>query len=384
MNTLSTVSQRPSQKLHPLSIFAQLISHQVSGCLQVISGSTLWSIYLDQGKLSFATQSNAPFERLEVHLERLTEQAPKLVTVVRAKMRALFETQGNQPSLITTQVSPDYRAIQWLIDENYLAEAQAQALIRELAQDVLESFLEVTEGRYQLINKVQIQGYPSLCAFDLRPLVETCQISLRQRKASEQALSAIAQPLSQSAASSELMTARDTAPMAHPDAIAVEAYAPRADMTPTAMDPSTATAPRSMVVPTSAAPSTNTQYTIACIDDSPTVLQAIKNFLEDTGVSVVMINDPVKALMQIIRCKPDLILLDVGMPNLDGYELCSLLRKNSNFKQIPIVMVTGNTGFIDRAKAKLVGATGYLTKPFTRSELNKMVFKHLPVKEANL
>jgi twitching motility two-component system response regulator PilG len=107
------------------------------------------------------------------------------------------------------------------------------------------------------------------------------------------------------------------------------------------------------------------------------VLQAIQSFLDDTSFAVVAINDPVKALMQVIRSKPDLILLDVTMPNLDGYELCSLLRKHPTFRHTPIVMVTGNTGFIDRAKAKLVGASGYITKPFTQSDLIKVVFKHL-------
>ncbi|MHC5722339.1 MAG: response regulator, partial [Nostoc sp.] len=76
-------------------------------------------------------------------------------------------------------------------------------------------------------------------------------------------------------------------------------------------------------------------YTIACIDDSQTVLNSIKHFLDENTFSVVMINDPVKALMQIIRSKPDLILLDVEMPSLDGYELCSLLRKHSAFKNTP-------------------------------------------------
>jgi twitching motility two-component system response regulator PilG len=125
------------------------------------------------------------------------------------------------------------------------------------------------------------------------------------------------------------------------------------------------------------APTRKTQYTIACIDDSPTVLQAIRSFLDDNSFSVLMIDNPVKALMQIVRSKPDLILLDVTMPNLDGYELCSLLRKHPSFRHTPVIMVTGNTGFIDRAKARLVGASGYLTKPFTQSDLVKMVFKHL-------
>jgi twitching motility two-component system response regulator PilG len=106
-------------------------------------------------------------------------------------------------------------------------------------------------------------------------------------------------------------------------------------------------------------------------------LQAISTFLNDSSVSVIMINDPVKALMQVVRSKPDIILLDVGMPNLDGYELCSLLRRHPSFKLTPIIMVTGHTGFIDRAKAKIAGASGYLTKPFTQAELVKTVFRYL-------
>ncbi len=103
-----------------------------------------------------------------------------------------------------------------------------------------------------------------------------------------------------------------------------------------------------------------------------------KSFWQIRAFPVVAINDPVKALMQIVRSKPDLILLNITMPNLDGYELCSLLRRHPRYKRTPIVMVTGNTGLIDRARAKLVRASGYLTKPFTQSDLLKMVFKHLP------
>ncbi len=123
----------------------------------------------------------------------------------------------------------------------------------------------------------------------------------------------------------------------------------------------------------------STKYTIVCIDDSPAVLNAIKNYLDDQIFSVVGIKDPLKALMQIIRLKPDLVLLDIGMPNLDGYELCSLLRKHSYFKSTPVIMVTGRTGFVDRAKAKLVRASGYLTKPFTQGDLLKVVFQHLDI-----
>ena len=119
------------------------------------------------------------------------------------------------------------------------------------------------------------------------------------------------------------------------------------------------------------------QWKIVCIDDSPTILNEISRFLERDDFAVIPITEPLKALMKIMRIKPDLILLDVGMPNIDGYKLCSLIRKYSAFKNTPIVMVTGNKGLIDRAKARMAGATDYMTKPFTQSDLLDMVFNYL-------
>lgn len=118
-------------------------------------------------------------------------------------------------------------------------------------------------------------------------------------------------------------------------------------------------------------------YTIVCIDDSRAVVNAIKMYLDDNIFSVVGINDPLKALMQVIRLKPDLILLDITMPTLDGYELCSLLRKHSALKETPIIMVTGKKGIINRVKAKMVKASDYITKPFGKKDLLKVIFKYL-------
>ncbi|MGL5807059.1 MAG: response regulator [Xenococcaceae cyanobacterium] len=118
-------------------------------------------------------------------------------------------------------------------------------------------------------------------------------------------------------------------------------------------------------------------WKILCIDDSQTMLNEISRFLEREDFSVMTINEPLKALMKIISFRPDLILLDVGMPNIDGYKLCSLIRKYSAFRDTPVVMVTGNKGLIDRARAKLAGATDYMTKPFTQFDLLTMVFRYL-------
>lgn len=326
------VSHKPFQRLQPLNLLAQIISRQVDGCLQIVSGSTSWLLYFEQGKLAYATHSMAPFERLDRQLTALSEAVPALNQVDRAQLQRQVET-GVEAYTVS---SADYQAIHWLVTENYLSPAQATTLIESLAKEVIEPLLSVTEGMYELIAKTSFVNYPNLCQLDLRPIVEHCHQKIRQRQAMP-----TAQPTLQSS------VATSVAAVPQSSSVAAAAATPK---------------PR---------------YTIACIDDSPTVLQAISSFLNDSSVSVVMINDPVKALMQVMRSKPDIILLDVGMPNLDGYELCSLLRRHPSFKQTPIIMVTGHTGFIDRAKAKLVGASGYLTKPFTQSELVKTVFKYL-------
>ena len=355
MNTISMASYRSSQRLNPLSLLAQLSSRQANGCLQVSSGSVSWSIYLEQGKLIYASDSVDPFERIDRHLRRLSRQIPTLVSAVRVQVRLIFESDLESQS----SQNPDYQAICWLVNQQYLTSSQAASLIEELAEEVIVSLLSVKEGSYQLIEQDKLAELPKFCRLDLRTIVERCHEQLR-RQQTVQSPSVPSEP--------------------RPNPVVQNGTPTKLEIVPKTPPQSSATSPTPQASPAGINPGkqlSKSTYTIACIDDSPTVLNAINSFLDDKSFSVVMINDPVRALMQIVRIKPDLILLDVAMPNLDGYELCSLLRKHSLFKNTPIIMVTGNTGFLDRAKAKLVKASGYLTKPFNQSELLKMVFKHL-------
>ena len=108
---------------------------------------------------------------------------------------------------------------------------------------------------------------------------------------------------------------------------------------------------------------------IVCIDDSKTVQKQVTMTLEAGGYQVLGISDPTIALKTLAHHQPAVILLDINMPKLNGYDLCSLLRKSQKFKEIPIVMLTGRDGMIDRVRAKLVGATDYLTKPCDPNKL---------------
>jgi two-component system, chemotaxis family, response regulator PixG len=384
-STIPIAFYRPMQKLHPLSLLAQFISREANGCLKISSGGNSWFLHLEKGKLVFASDINDPFGRLDRHLRRMSLQAPSLVSAVRVQVRIMFEMPAAEP----LDQNNDYRAICWLVEQQHLTPEQAATLIDSLSRAVIESFLPIQTGSYELIEQDLLADYSKFCQLDLRAMVEDCHQQLHQRQPVLPVATPVPTPVSTptshlnfAANSTSNNTSNSTSNGTLPSPKAQFSSSSPDSVGHSSSPSSTLLHRLTQSLPNSAAkspilPTTPKTYTIACIDDSPTVLQAINAFLDDKSFSVVLINDPVKALMQIIRSKPDLILLDVTMPNLDGYELCSLLRKHPNFRSTPVIMVTGNTGFIDRAKAKLVGASGYLTKPFTQSDLIKIIFKHL-------
>jgi len=116
---------------------------------------------------------------------------------------------------------------------------------------------------------------------------------------------------------------------------------------------------------------------IACVDDSPTILREMQRLLGEEPYEITKIENPVEAAAILFRVKPDLILMDISMPEINGYKLCSLLRNSKALAGVPIIMVTSRTGVIDKVRAKASGATDYLTKPFTKNSLLAVIEKHL-------
>jgi twitching motility two-component system response regulator PilG len=112
---------------------------------------------------------------------------------------------------------------------------------------------------------------------------------------------------------------------------------------------------------------------ILCIDDSMAIQKTVEFILQNEGYQVTTIGNPLKALGQVFLLNPDMILCDVAMPKLDGYELCAMLRKSSQFRETPMIMLTGKDGFTDRIKARMAGANEFLSKPFAEKELLTIV-----------
>ncbi|MBD2102866.1 response regulator [Leptolyngbya sp. FACHB-261] len=116
---------------------------------------------------------------------------------------------------------------------------------------------------------------------------------------------------------------------------------------------------------------------IACLDDSPSICQEMEQILMGAGYRFIAIQDPLRALTTLLTRKPDLIFLDLVMPETNGYEICSKLRKTSLFRNTPIVILTGNDGIIDRVRAKIVGASDFLGKPVESKTVLEATRKHL-------
>ena len=116
---------------------------------------------------------------------------------------------------------------------------------------------------------------------------------------------------------------------------------------------------------------------IACIDDSILIYQSLERILTEHGYRSYGVQDPLRIMPSLIRNKPDFIFLDLLMPITNGYEVCEQIRKTPSLKHIPVIILTGKDGLIDRMRSKMIGATGFLGKPVESESVLKMIDKHL-------
>ena len=117
--------------------------------------------------------------------------------------------------------------------------------------------------------------------------------------------------------------------------------------------------------------------TILVVDDSPTVRKLITGKLQKCGHQVFCSADGVEAMERLKSLVPDLVLLDISMPRMDGYQVCRQIRGQVALANVPIVMISGKDGFFDKVRGRMAGTTGYITKPFGPETLMKAVEYYL-------
>jgi len=399
------------------------------GCVYVVRDRIRWSFYVRGGKLVYASHSLDSFERLERHLRMLSREVPALDEKLRSQLRLMFDEDSPDLAkyrVVSEMLCIEYFAVLWLVDENHLTKPLAGKLIVRMIQEVLEVFLCLPNGEFgQHYYQHMLQD--SYCALSVDRILEVveprlqswyklgptifspyqCPYLVSQNSAAKRMSMETVQQLGRILrgfnflqlgallGKDPLAIAKQLNPLIGDGSILLRDPLSPFDMLPrtyylapeeekeniqklseTFDDEPTAGDDISGFSQGLTNQSIRT-WKIVCIDDSESMLSIINSYLGSEDFEVTLIQDSMRALMKITSIRPDLILLDIGMPNVDGYQLCSLIRKSSILKDIPIVMVTGNKGLIDRARARIAGATDYITKPFMKGDLLKMVMRHL-------
>ena len=116
--------------------------------------------------------------------------------------------------------------------------------------------------------------------------------------------------------------------------------------------------------------------TILAVDDSPTIRKLVSMTLRRHDYEVILAEDGMEALGKLNHISPDLILLDITMPRMNGYQVCKIIKGNRATKAIPVIMLSGKDGFFDKVRGRLAGSSVYVTKPFDPRVLLQIVEEH--------
>jgi DNA-binding response OmpR family regulator len=121
--------------------------------------------------------------------------------------------------------------------------------------------------------------------------------------------------------------------------------------------------------------------TVMVVDDDPNALDIVRTFLESRGYSVATARDGNEALSLLEQVKPAIVLLDVMMPGMDGWEVARIIKNHPNYADTRVVMLTARSDFADKHEGLRAGADDYIVKPIQLQELGQRVELNLQARE---
>ena len=121
--------------------------------------------------------------------------------------------------------------------------------------------------------------------------------------------------------------------------------------------------------------------TVLIVDDDPNALDIVRTFLESKGYRVATAKDGNEALAQLEDVRPDLVLLDVMMPGMDGWEVARVIKNHPSFGRTRVVMLTARSDFADKHEGLRAGADDYIVKPIQLRELGERIELNLKARE---
>jgi twitching motility two-component system response regulator PilG len=340
------------------------------------SPSRSWFVFFLNGQIIYAGDSGGNLARLQDHLRRYNVDESS-------------HLEGM--SSIATVNAPEYGYLWVLLENHVLTSTQGRSIVQSMVQETLFDLLSLHQGSF--IFELGHALSPQLTTLEIGSLVAKIMKQVQEWKQFHPHIQSpdqcpaivdadqLRQTLSQSARATlagwvdgkttlrqmARYLNRDISAVAH----AIYPYIQQGIVHLSAPPEDTAVKHDAQRLNGHEVPR------IVCIDDGIAIRKTVECILDQQGYEVTAIGNPLKALSLVFQLKPSLILCDIAMPELDGYEICAMLRKSTAFRETPIIMLTGKDGFIDRVKARMVGATDYLTKPFGEIELLTLVEQYV-------
>ena len=342
--------------------------------LETEQKNRFWVVSFEQGRCVYAAETEGGFKRLKDYLQRFN-------------LGRLVEGQHVLMGPSTDQTVPEYAFLVQLVDQGNLDQAQAKQIIQAMVEEVFFDIMGLNQGSFIFDDKTPFANVllpmevgstlkrvgarmtewqklqPYVLSPEQRPFISSQE--LLQQKLPHTAYEQLVRWIegTHSLRSIARFLCRDVVTVTK----AIMPYVEQGILGIHDLEVSP------MRVPSN---TTGTRV-IVCIDDSIVIQKSVESFLGGRGYQVHTIANPVKAIADLYKLMPDLILMDIAMPKMDGYELCAMIRKSGAFHKTPVVMLTGKDGFIDRVRARMAGATEYLTKPFGEQDLLAIVNKYV-------
>jgi len=335
-----------------------------------------WFVFFSNGQIVYAADAQSQYERLRGCLRFYQLE------------HSIDEVEF--PDLATTN-TPEYACLWYLLENHHLTPVQGRTILCRMVRETLFELLGLHQGSFifdlgpalapqlmtlpvaSLVTKTVQQTqdwkrfYPHIQSIDQCPMM--VDLDKLQQKMPEKAFETLRNFADGNTSIREMARAlnRDIAPIAKAIYPYVQSGAIQLQW-PTKLDRARTLRLRQFG---------DSVPRVVCIDDERTIRKAVEVMLEPHGYEISTIGSSLKALSLLFPLQPDLILCDITMPEPDGYELCAMLRRSRVFREVPIIMLTGRDGFTDRVKARMVGATDYLTKPFSEQELLMLLEQYI-------
>ena len=371
-----------AQRTGLLWVEADNKSGKINNCYHSQKQKSQWFIFFSCGQIIYAAEGKSGTSRIDDYLRHYR-----------------IKEVDNQIQLasLTSYCIPEYEYLWVLLERKILTPKQARSILYNLISEVLFDLLSLHQGDFLFESSFVLN--PQLTTFEITPLTSKISQQIQDWKQ----LYPYIQSPSQSPILTDITQLRSALPKSTLNKLQRWADG-QTSLRQLArfLNKDTLTVAKAiypymqdnwvkMVYYDTRQPSMQTQQVvtqtlpiqkgrIVCIDNAINTGKSIESILKLRGYDAIALTSPLEAIGKIFNLKPDLIFCGLAMSELDGYEICAMLRHSSAFRKVPIIILSASCEFIDRMRAKIIGATDYLTKPFQDTELLIVVEKYLQSK----